>query len=414
MKRKIWKKLVVFVAAGCLLLGLMTGCGNSANSNEDEKTDAGVAQDNGSVIEATQESEHQGTIMWLSNLTSGPQYEAFVAYMTQLCNQAGYEFQVVYGDVMNDAANNLQAVKNNMTDDVVALIVSMDGGLSTIMEEYPDLYVVGTNADMNSVYDESGENHQLLENDYFLGAITDMTAEGNVMAQNYMNVILDKGYKKISIVRFPGYAYPGLEAAANILVQLVDEYNQTADDPIEVVGETTVLEFSVLEDSWFLEEGKNELDCIVAFCEGTAFVYPTLATAKSNGICSADTQMMSAGFSSDADIIADIGEERTIGALMISPTEDMAFALCLIDNALYGTQYPDWTNDRQNSAVYRIDSVSDIDNVIGKSILGTGNAADVELSTETVVSKLLVRNNPDATYADMMDALLDISVDHIQ
>lgn len=412
MKRKILKKMVSFAAMGCLLLGLMTGCGNSTNSGADSKAD--VAQDNAPVAEETQDSAQLGTIMWLSNLTSGPQYEAFVAYMTQLCNQAGYKFQVVYGDVMNDAANNLQAVKNNMTDEVVALIVSMDGGLSTIMEEYPDLYVVGTNADMNSVYDESGENHKLLENDHYLGAITDMTAEGAVTAQNYMNVILEKGYKKISMVRFPGYAYPGLEVAANVLVELIDEYNQTADSPIEVVGETTVLEFSVLEDSWFLEAGRNELDCIVAFCEGTSFVYPTLATAKSNGICSANTQMISAGFSNDADIIADIGEDRTIGALMISPTEDMAFALCLIDNALYGTQYPDWTNARQDSAVYKIDSVSDIENVIGKSILGTGNAADVELGTEKVVSDLLIRNNPDATYADMMDALIDISVDHIQ
>ena len=77
-----------------------------------------------------------GTIMWLSNLQSGVQYDSTVDYMTAICDELGYNFTVVYGDGFNDAAGNLQAVKNAMTDDVVGIMVSQDGGLATIMEEF--------------------------------------------------------------------------------------------------------------------------------------------------------------------------------------------------------------------------------------------------------------------------------------
>ena len=92
--------------------------------------------------------------MWLSNLSSGPQYEAQKAYAEYLCDQMGYDFKVVYGDSQNDPDGNLQAVKNGMTSDVVGLILSQDGGVANIMEEYPDLWVVGHNSDFNSIYSD--------------------------------------------------------------------------------------------------------------------------------------------------------------------------------------------------------------------------------------------------------------------
>jgi len=65
-----------------------------------------------------------GTIMWLSNLTSGVQYETTINYLTAICKELGYDFTVVYGDSFNDAAGNLQPVKNGMRSDVVGLITS--------------------------------------------------------------------------------------------------------------------------------------------------------------------------------------------------------------------------------------------------------------------------------------------------
>ena len=60
-----------------------------------------------------------------------------VNYATSVCEELGYEFQVVYGDMYNDPAANLSAVKNAMTKDVVAIIASQDGGIKDIMAEYP-------------------------------------------------------------------------------------------------------------------------------------------------------------------------------------------------------------------------------------------------------------------------------------
>ena len=64
--------------------------------------------------------EGLGTIMWLSNISSGIQYEATRDYLTAICDAMGYDFTIVYGDSFDDAAGNLTAVSNGMTSDTVA------------------------------------------------------------------------------------------------------------------------------------------------------------------------------------------------------------------------------------------------------------------------------------------------------
>jgi hypothetical protein len=78
-----------------------------------------------------------GTIIWLSNLTAGAQYDSAVAYLTELCNQLGYKFSVVYGDGFNDAAGNLQAVKNGMKKDEALKICAQAvlGSAKMILED---------------------------------------------------------------------------------------------------------------------------------------------------------------------------------------------------------------------------------------------------------------------------------------
>ena len=125
-----------------------------------------------------EEAPAGGTIMWLSNLTAGAQYDAAVNYIGELCDALGYNFTVVYGDSFNDAAGNLTAVQNGMTSDVVGILASQDGGIDAIMEAYPDLYVAGFASDMNSVFGENGSGAAVLENDRFLGTICDGYADG--------------------------------------------------------------------------------------------------------------------------------------------------------------------------------------------------------------------------------------------
>lgn len=421
MKKNFLKKVLVIGLAAVMTFGSLAGCGSTnggsgsqtAANDSTGSTDADGSTDAGEETATTPGAG--GTIMWLSNLSSGIQYETSDAYLTALCEKAGYQFKIVYGDAFNDAAGNLQAVKNGMTSDVVGIIASQDGGLASIMEEFPEIYVAGYNTDMNSVYGEGGENAACLTNDYFLGTICDQYANGEDTAKAYFDAVVAKGYKKVAVINFPAFAYPMLGVAADSFNKLVAEHNATAAeaDQITIVGDTTTLEFQPLADSWFLEEGHGDLDCIVALCAGIQFIYPTMATAIANGTCSADTRMISAGFETDASVVAAIGDNQVMTYLSISPAEDPLYAFALIDNAVNGCQYSDWTNARLDSACYVIDSTEDINNVMSKSMAGTADVSKAQISVDDAL-KLCVRNNPDATYAQLVEALQAISVDGLK
>lgn len=407
MKRNYVKRVLAVTLSAALAMGALVACSGKKDDTQ------------GKVVSKVEVPEGKGgTIMWLSNLSSGVQYETTVAYLETLCEKLGYDFTIVYGDMMNDPAGNLQAVKNNMTDDVVGLIASQDGGILSIMQEYPELYVAGYNTDMISVYEEGGTNAACLDNDHFLGTICDGSADGAVMAQTFFDTVVEKEYKKIAVVNFPDFAYPNQGVAAKAFTELVDEYNEdaSADDQIEIVGETTSLMFTTLEESWFLEDGKSDLDCIVSMCAGIDFVYPTMVTAMANGNCSQDMKLITGGFNDDSDIIDAVGngeDGKVITMLFVSPAEDPAFALILLDNAINGKQYADFKNHRIDSYCYKVDSTEDIENVMSKSMLGTADVSLAQISVDDALM-LCTRVNPDATYQELVDTFHDekiISVD---
>lgn len=347
-------------------------------------------------------SAEGGTIMWLSNLSSGIQYEATRDYLTAICEKLGYKFTIVYGDMFNDAAGNLTAVSNGMTNDVVGLIASQDGGIAAIMEQYPELYVAGYATDMISVFAPGGANEAALKNEKFLGTICDGYQNGADMGHQYFEVVKEKGWQKVSVVNFPGYAYPNQIAAVNAFMADVEAYNATAENKINVVSDPLTLEFQPLADSYFLEEGHDDLDAIVAFCAGIQFVYPTLVTAKLNGFCDMRTQMITGGFDSNSDILADIGEDKTICWICTSPAENPAYALVLLDNAINGKQYADFAVECVDSHPYVIDTAAEIEAATTKAMYGTGKVELAQISVEEVLS-LCLRNNPEATYAQLKE-----------
>lgn len=347
-------------------------------------------------------SAEGGTIMWLSNLSSGIQYEATRDYLTAICEKLGYKFTIVYGDMFNDAAGNLTAVSNGMTNDVVGLIASQDGGIAAIMEQYPELYVAGYATDMISVFAPGGANEAALKNEKFLGTICDGYQNGADMGHQYFEVVKEKGWQKVSVVNFPGYAYPNQIAAVNAFMADVEAYNATAKNKINVVSDPLTLEFQPLADSYFLEEGHDDLDAIIAFCAGIQFVYPTLVTAKLNGFCDMRTQMITGGFDSNSDILADIGEDKTICWICTSPAENPAYALVLLDNAINGKQYADFAVECVDSHPYVIDTAAEIEAATTKAMYGTGKVELAQISVEEVLA-LCLRNNPEATYAQLKE-----------
>lgn len=373
MKNKLLKKMATLAMVAVMALGTLVGCGGSTSGS----SDAG---------------ESKGTIMWLSNLSSGAQFEAAKAYGEAICAANGYKFVVVYGDSYNDPNGNLTAVKNAMTSDVVGLVTSQDGGIQNIMDEYPELYVAGYNTDMNAIYGEGGTAAALQQSDYFLGTICDGYYDGALLGEQMAAAVVEQGYTKVATMSFPAYAYPNLAAADAGFRAAIEEYNKTAATPIEIVGEGKVLEFAPLEESYFLEDGHGDLDAIIGFCAGVDFIYPAMKSAMANGTCSADTKLITGGLNTEESIIADMGEEQVIRFVTVSPIENIGWSLTLLDKAITGTMYSDYSaNERINSIEYVIDSQEDAQNVVTKSIL-----ADVQYAQVTVEELAAV-----TSYADL-------------
>ena len=153
-------------------------------------------------------AEGKGKILYLSNLNSGAQYEFYVAYLNMMAKELGYTVEIVYADGFNDPAGNLKNVKNAYTSDVVGLIATQDGGLINIMEEYPDLYVVGFFSDFDAVFNEGATSAGVLEKDHFLGLMGDNYISGVSLGEAYAEEVIARGYKKVSTCVFPVYAYP--------------------------------------------------------------------------------------------------------------------------------------------------------------------------------------------------------------
>lgn len=373
MKNKVFKKVAAMSLVAVIALGTLAGCGNK----EAASNDVGESQA-GTEVATDAAPTEGGTIMWLSNLSSGPQYEAQLAYGKEVCAAMGYEFEVVFGDPYNDPDGNLTAVKNAMTSDVVAIVSCQDGGIQNIMDEYPNLYVAGFNTDMNAVYGEGGPAAALQQNEKFLGTICDGYYDGTLLGEQMAGAVIEQGYTKVATIAFPAYAYPNLAAADAGFRAAIEKYNATAETPIEIVGESKVLEFAPLEESFFLEEGNGDLDVIVGFCAGVDFIYPCMKTAIANGTCSADTKLITGGFNTDETIIADIGGEGVIQYISCSPTENLGWSLTMLDRALKGEMFADYTgNERINSLEYVIDSQEDAQNVVNVSVLAGTEYAQI-------------------------------------
>ena len=350
-------------------------------------------------------AEGKGKILYLSNLNSGAQYEFYVAYLNMMAKELGYTVEIVYADGFNDPAGNLKNVKNAYTSDVVGLIATQDGGLINIMEEYPDMWVVGFFSDFDAVFNEGATSAGVLEKDHFLGLMGDNYISGAALGEAYAEEVIARGYKKVSTCIFPVYAYPKHTVADAAFRAYIEKHNETAAEPIEIVGDATVLNFSPLETNYFFEDGHDDLDCIVGFCAGTTFVYPTVVEAKAMGICKDDMQIITGGFDNDPDLMADCGDDKNIVRLTTSSFESIIWPMALIDAAISGNMYKDYPGiERLDSGIMVINSTEKFDAVINNSPMGASSDADRLAKAQAGWDDMKVyfaSQNPDASYADL-------------
>ena len=364
------------------------------------------------VSGASAENAGKGKILFLSNLTSGAQYEFYVNYLNLMADNLGYKVEVIYADGFNDPAGNLQIVKNAYTSDVVGLIATQDGGLINIMEEYPDLWVVGFFSDMDNVFNEDGSSHGVLEKDHFLGLMGDNYISGVDVGRAYAEEVIARGYKKVSTCIFPVYAYPKHTVADAAFREAIAEYNQTAAEPIEIIGDTTVLQFSPLGDDYFLDPDHMELDCIVGFCAGTTFIYPKVVEAKAMGLCKDNLQIITGGFDNDPNLMADCGDDKTIVRLTIGGVESIIWPMAMLDAALSGTMYPDYPGiERLDSSVFVINTSEKFDAIVNHSPMGVDLDVTKALLDWEGMKDLFISVNPDATYAKLTEVCKSFQVE---
>ncbi len=354
------------------------------------------------VAAAPAAAESKGKILWLSNLNSGIQYEFYVAYWKMIAENLGYTFDVVYGDMSNDPAGNLKQVKNSYTSDVVGLIISMDGGVVNIMDEYPDLWTVGFFSDMDSVFEENGPSHDVMNRERFLGNMGDNFISGASLGEAYAQEVIARGYKKVATCIFPAFAYPKHTVADAAFRAAIAKYNETASEPIEIMGDAEVLAFKPLSDSYFLEDGHDELECLVGFCAGTTFIYPKVVEAKAMGFCRDDLQIITGGFDNDPDLLADCGDENNIVCLTIAGVESAIWPIAMLDAAISGNMYKDYPGkERMNSAVYTINSTDKFEAMIEKSPMGPTLDLSKAQAQWDDMKDYFTSVNPDASYADL-------------
>ena len=350
-------------------------------------------------------AQAEGKILYLSNLNSGAQYEFYVAYLNMMAKELGYTVEIVYGDSFNDPAGNLKNVKNAYTSDVVGLISCMDGGLINIMEEYPDMWVVGFFSDYDNVFNPGGTSEGILKKDHFLGLMGDNYISGVALGEAYAQEVIDRGYKRVSTCIFPVYAYPKHTVADQAFRAYIEKYNETAAEKIELVGDATVLNFTPLETNYFFEDGHDNLDCIVGFCAGTTFVYPTVVEAKAMGICKDDMQIITGGFDNDPDLMADCGDDKNIVRLTTAAFESIIWPMAMMDAAVSGKMYKDYPGvERMDSGIMVINSTAKFEAVINNSPMGATNDEDrlgkAQASWDDM-KNYFTSVNPDASYKDL-------------
>lgn len=400
MKKKFFKKVTAAVCSAILAVSMLGGCSSGGNN---EGGNGGNSSTESKAVSETP-SGKGGKILMLSSLSSGGQYEFYNAFYKMACEELGYDFELIYADTFNDPDGNLTAVRNAYTSDVVGLISTVDGGLQNIMEEYPDLYVCGFYNDMDGVFNEEGTSHGALSSDKFLGNMGDNYITGEELGMAYAEEVIARNYKKISTIIFPVYAYPKHTAADRAFREKIAEYNATASEPIEIVGDATVLEFKPLDGSYFLEEGHSDLDAIVGFCAGISFIYPPLVTAKADGSCSPDTQLITGGYESEPEIFADCGDDKTIVSITISAPESALYPIVMLDNALTGKQFSDWNGpERLTSGILKINRTEAFEAIQNNSPLWETDLSKMQLSWEDM-KPYFTRYNEKATYGDLVKA----------
>lgn len=394
--KKLLKKIAALMLAGAMSISLVA-CGNSAGSNKAGKNcTIGVAfyQDSGLATEAT---------------------KAYLENMSETLN-VNFKYTVLS---QTDEGVNLTKIQELIASGVDGIICTMDSGTAAIVEECEaaNVYIGGYLCDYDISYNQAYD--QVFKSGRFVGTAVDGHSPDDIcVGVDMFNSLIeynerhaDAPLTHVSLAVFPPFAFPTQVVAAGQFIGCVEEYNKTADvkitvDPLD--EETDVLMFSPMNSTYF---AKHEgIDGIISFAAGTAFVYPVMVQTGNDK----NIKLFTTGF--------DGGEDKNFGSTgtgtyqqnCVTAVESVTFPLVLLLNKINGAEFADQpaAAERVSCDQFIINSDEDMALFL-KNIYATANPADALFTPEQVLN-MTAYANPNATYAQLKEAISKITIDSLK
>ncbi len=349
---------------------------------------------------------------------SGYYTENVRTYLSALGKAMNIEFIYVVLTQTDEAAN-LTKIQELIAAGAEGIILTLDMGTPTILQECAsaNVYVAGFLCDFNTsfytAYDE------VFKNPNFLGSASDGPCGDDLRAgYDYFDSLMeynerhpDAPLTHVAMVTFPAWAFPAQQIFVQQFTEKVEEYNQTAETPITVdpLDEAVdVLPFTPLDSTYFAKH--DGIDAIMCFADGNTFVYGTMLSAGVND----KIKLFSAGYGEGTDENFGSKGFGTFQQETVSAIEAVIYPVVLLVNKINGVEFADQPAEAERRSCFSIiiNSDEDMDAFVNHSFYITGNMADALYSPEQVVNMTAVAN-PDATYADLVSIMDQMTIEHI-
>lgn len=347
---------------------------------------------------------------------SGADVVAIKAFLGNLEDALNVKF--AYTVLSNtDEAQNITKVQELIAAGCDGIIITMDMGTEAILQECADagVYCAGYLCDFDTSFRNNYDN--VFKNEFFLGTVADGgCADEARRGYDFFDSVIeynertpDAPIRHVAMTVFPAFAFPYQQSFAAQFVEKVEEYNAAnPDKAIEVdplSDETDILMFRPLDSTYFNKH--PGIDAIVSICSGS-FVYPTMVSA---GVADS-MKLFAAGYNDGDDAV--FGSRGAYQMEVVSPVEAVVFPLVLLLNKINGVEFPDQPAEaeRYGCSVLLINSDEDLAK-FQSSLYLTAKPEDAFLTAEEVVA-LTAYNNPDATYAGLVDVLNHMTIEDIK
>lgn len=424
MKKKFLKLSALMMVV--IMVLSMTACGSSTPKDGTEATGSTSPKDETEASGSTSPKDGtEASADFKKAKIAVALYEDSTEFSKGMQNYISYLGEAMNAEItfalfsQQDEAANVTTAQQLISSGVDGIIGTTDVGTASIVKECEaaGVYYASYLCDLNTSYNNAYED--VFGSDMFLGAVSDgPCADKTTMADIYFDSLIgyneahpDAQLTHVSMTIFPIWAFPVQTACAQKFVELVDEYNKTAETPITVdpLDEAVdVLQFAPLDSTYFSKHA--DIDAIISFADGGVFVYPTMIAA---GVDS-KIKLFTAGFSKENTVNFGSNGTQTFQQEMGAPIEAVAYPLVLMVNKLNDAQFSDMPKEaeRVDSSLLVANSDETIEKMM-KSLYATGKSEDAFLTAEDVANLTAVAN-PDATYAGLVKTIQGLNLDMVK